>query len=56
MIHQWKGLHLEITYFEYHLDLTYKGGIMPSETLNLKHVQIIKVSDKPTYDTSFGRS
>ena len=56
MIHHWKGLDLEITDSLYHYDPTYTGEIMPSQTLNLKHVEIIKVSDKPTYDASFERS
>ena len=54
MIHHWKGLELEITDFEYHHDPTYTGETIPSQTL--KHVEIIKVSDKPTYDTSLERS
>ena len=53
MKHQWKGLDMEITGFEYHHDPTPSGEIIPSQTLNLKHVEIIKVSDKPPYDTSF---
>ena len=43
MIHHWKGLDLEITDLEYHHDPTPLGEIIPSETLNLKHVEIIKV-------------
>ena len=56
MVRHWKGLDLEITDCEDHHDPTYTGEIMPSQTLNLKHVEIIKVSDKPTYDTSLERS
>ena len=56
MTHHWKVHHLEITDFEYHHDLTNIGETMPSQTPNLKHVEIIKVSDKPTYNTSFERS
>ena len=56
MIHHSKCLDLEITDFDYHHDLTPSGEIIPSQTLNHKHVEIIKVSDKPTYDTSFERS
>ena len=48
MIHHWKVLDLEITDFEYHHDRTLSGEIIPSQTSNLKHVEIIKVSDKPT--------
>ena len=54
-MHHSKGLDLEITYFEYHHDLTPSGETIPSQTLNLKQVEIIKVYDKPTYDTSFER-
>ena len=54
MIHHSKGLDLEITDFEYQRDPTYTGETKPSQTL--KHVKIIKVSDKPIYDTSFERS
>ena len=42
MIHHWKGLDLEITAFEYHRDQTYTGEFLPSQTLNFKHVEIIK--------------
>ena len=50
MIHHWKRLDLEIIDGEYQYDPTYTGEIIPSQTLNFKHVEIIKVSDKPTYD------
>ena len=43
MIHHWKGLDLEITVSENHHDPTPSGKIIPSQTLNLKHVEIIKV-------------
>ena len=56
MIHHWKSLVLEIRDAEYHYDPTYTGEIMPSHTLNLKHVEIIKVSDEPTYDLSLESS
>ena len=56
MIYHWKALDLEITDFEYHHDRTLSHEIMLSQTLNTKHVQIIKFSDKPTYDTSLERS
>ena len=56
MIHHWKGHDLEITDFEYHDDPTYTGEITPSETSDVKHVEISKVSDKPTYDTSLESS
>ena len=51
MIHNWKTLDLEITVFEYHHDPTSSCEIIPSRTRNLKHLEIIKFSDKPTYDT-----
>ena len=54
MIHHSKGLDLAITAFEYQRDPTYTGETKPSQTL--KHVEVIKVSDKPIYDTSFERS
>ena len=42
MIHRWKALDLEITDFEYHADQTPSGEIIPSQTSNRKHVEIIK--------------
>ena len=54
MMHHWKGLELEITDFEYHHDPTPSTETIPSQTL--KHVEIIKVSDKHAYDTSLERS
>ena len=54
MIHHSKCLELQITDSEYQRDPTYTGETKPSQTL--KHVEIIKVSDKPIYDTSFERS
>ena len=56
MIDQGKGLDLESKDSEYHHDLTSPRETTPSQTLNLKHVEIKKVSDKPTYDTSLERS
>ena len=50
MIHYWKSLDFEITDCEYHHDPTYTVQILPSQTLNLEHLEIIKVSDKPTSD------
>ena len=43
MIHHWKGLDLEITDGECQFDRTYTGDITPSQTSNLKHVEIVKV-------------
>ena len=56
MIHHWKGLDLETTDDDYHHDRTFSREITPSQTLNFKNVESIKVSDKPTYDTSLERS
>ena len=56
MIYHWKTYDLEITEFEYHSDLTYTGEITPSQTLNLKHVKIIKFSDNHTCDISLESS
>ena len=52
MIHHGKALDLEITDSENHHDPTSACEITTSQTSNLKHVEIMKVSDKPTYDTS----
>ena len=46
MIHHSKGLDLEITDFNYHRDPTPRRETKPSQTSNLKHVEIMKVSDK----------
>ena len=56
MIHHWKRLDMEISDFEYHHELTLPGDFIPSQTLNLKHVEILKLSDKRTCDPSFERS
>ena len=56
MIYHWKALDLEITDAEYQFDRTNTGEVTPSQTLNLKHVENIKVLDKPTYDTSLESS
>ena len=56
MIHHWKGLNLEITAGEYQFDWTISAETKQSQTLNVKHVEIMKVSDEPTYDTSFEMS
>ena len=56
MIYHWKGLDLEITDSEYHHYPTPSGGTIPSQTLNLKHVEFIKVSEKPTYNISLETS
>ena len=52
MIHHFKTLDKEITDGEYQFDRTYTGETTPSQTLNLKHVEIIKVFDNHTCDTS----
>ena len=51
MIHHWKGLDLEIIVFNFRHNPTLSSEIIPSQTSNLKHVEIIKVADKPTCDT-----
>ena len=56
MIHHWRALDLENTDFEHHHDPTSSGEIIQSQTLKFKHVEIIKVSDKSTYDTSLESS
>ena len=56
MIHHWKAIDLEIAGFEYHHDLTSSCEIVPSKPQTLKYVEIIKFSDKRTYDTSLERS
>ena len=56
MIHHSKGRDLEITNSEYHHDPTPSAETIPSQTSILKHVDIIKVSDQPTYDTSLEKS
>ena len=56
MLHYWNGFYLEITDFNYHHDPTPSGETYLRKPQILKHVEIIKVSEKPTYDTSFERS
>ena len=56
MIHHWKALDNEITDGEDQFDRTYTGKTTPSQTLNHKHVEFIKVLDKPACDTSLQRS
>ena len=56
MIHHWKVLHLEIKNFEYQRVRTLLGEIIPSQTSNLKHVEIIKILDKRTCDASLESS
>ena len=56
MIHHWKAFDLEIIDSNYHHVLTHLVEILPSQISNLKHVEIIKVSDRPTYDTTLERS
>ena len=52
----WKGIDLGITDFKYHHDPSHSGETIPSQTSSFKHVEIMNVSDKPTYDTSLERS
>ena len=56
MIHHWKAFDMEITDGENRHDRTKTGETTPSQTLNLKNVDIIKVSDKRECDTSLERS
>ena len=56
MKHYWKRLDLEITDFEYHHDLTTSGETIPSQTSNLKHVEIIKVQIFTKFDAVLERS
>ena len=50
MIHHWKGFDLEITDLYYHHDPTHTQvkKLLHLKPQTLKHVEIIKVSDKPT--------
>ena len=56
MIFRWKALDLEITDDEYQFDQTHSREIMPSQTLDLKHVDIVKLPDKRTCDISLESS
>ena len=56
MVHHWKTLDKDITDYEYQFDRTFSRETTPSQTLDLKHAEIIKVLDKPTYDTSLENS
>ena len=55
-MHHWKALDLDITDFIYYHDPTPSGEIISSQTSNLKHVEFIKVSEKPTFDASLESS
>ena len=56
MIYRTKDLDLQITDFNYYHDLTLSGEFIPSQTSNLKQVEVIKFLDKHTYDMSFQSS
>ena len=56
MIHRWKALDKEITDFEYQHGCTYTGETTPSQTSNLKHVEIINFLDKCICDISLESS
>ena len=56
MLHHWKAIDFEIIDSEYQDDPTSSCEIIPSRTLNLKHLEIIKVSDKPTYNEKLENS
>ena len=51
-IHYWKATDLEIIDCEYQQDLTYSCEKILLKPQTLNHVEIIKVSDKPTYEAS----
>ena len=55
-MHHWKALGLEITDFKYHHDPTSYVKLYHLKPQTLKQVEIIKISDEPTYDTSFESS
>ena len=48
-MHHWKGLDLEIT-------VDSEVITIPSQTSNLEQIEVINVSDKPTYGTSLETS
>ena len=56
MIYHWKALDLQIRDGEYQFDRTYTGKTTLTQTLNHKHLEIIKVSDKRVCDTSMEKS
>ena len=56
MIQHWKALHKEFTDGESQFDRAYTGKITSFQTSNVKHVEIIKISDNHTYDTSLESS
>ena len=56
MIHHSKALNAEITVGENHHDQTFSRETTSSQTLDLKHLEIIKFSNKRTCDISFERS
>ena len=52
MINHWKSLDLEITDFNITTIQHHQVKPYHRKPQTLKHVETIKVSDKPTYDTS----
>ena len=56
MTYHWKALDMEIIDGEYQFDWTYTGKVTSYQTLDLKHVEIIKFSGKCTCKISFERS
>ena len=56
MIYRPKSFDLEITDGEYHHDQTFSPEIIPSQTLSLKQVKIIKLSDNHSCDISLESS
>ena len=53
MIHHSKALNAEVKDGEHQFDRTYTSETTPSQTLDLKHVEIMKFSKKRTCDISF---
>ena len=56
MIHLWKGVDWRSQILIINMIRHPQLKLFHLKPQNLKHVEIIKVSDKPTYDTSLKRS
>ena len=56
MLHHSKGLDYEIIDSEYDHDPTYTGEFILSQTVNLKHVELIKIQVITKLDTSLESS
>ena len=55
MVHRWKGFDLEITDLIISMIRHPQLKLYHLKPQTLKHINFIKVSDKPTYDTSLER-